>query len=228
VLVPTSPPPGAARASALYDRALSTIAAAAGFHYVAVYSGTETIIGDAGRTVGRQLVTFKSSFGVEAFALLLGADGTMYFEGNQPALEDQLGVAAGRTPNADNRWISLSRLDGPYSELSTGMTVADQSIFVPMIPTSTGSMRLGGRTATVIFGTVTATDDPVSTAQLDIDSASHAPRLYSSTTSTSGGLTTSSVTFSAWNEAVFINPPTAVIAWSSLGASTPPDGFGGG
>jgi hypothetical protein len=228
MLVPTLPNPTAARASALYDRALATIAASEGFHYVAVFSGTETIIGDAGHSAGQQVVTFKSTDGPEAFTLLLETDGTLYFQGNAAALEDQLGVAATKTSNVDNRWVSLSSTDGPYAELAAGMTVAEQSIFVPLIPTSTSSVEFGGRRATQIAGTVTAADDPASTARLDIDMSSHAPLEYASTTSTSGGAVSSTVTYSAWGHVVSVNPPSGAIAWSTIGASLPPDGYGGG
>ncbi len=227
-LVPTAPNPASARASALYDRALATVAASTGFHYVAVFSGTETIIGDAGHSVGQQVVTFKSPYGLEAFTLLLETDGTLYFQGDAAALEDQLGVTATKTSYVDNRWVSLSNTDGPYAELAVGMTVAEQSIFVPLIPISTSSVAFAGKRTTQISGTVTAADDPASTARLDIDTSSHIPLEYASTTSTSGGAVSSTVTFSAWGQVVSVNAPAGAIAWSTIGASPPPDGYGSG
>jgi hypothetical protein len=226
--VPTSPTSATLRAAELYQQALNTIAAAVGFHYVAIFAGTETIVGDAGRAVGRQVVTFKSTYGLEAFELLIDSNGTLYFQGNAAAVEDQLGVPAPKTSNVENRWVSLSHSDGPYSELAAGMTVADQGVFVPMIPISTATVRVDGRTATQISGTVTGADDPVSTALLDIDTSSHAPLAYSSITASTGASATSTVTFTAWGQAVSLNPPEVAIAWSTVGASTPPDGYGGG
>jgi len=227
-LLPALPSPATARASALYDRALSTIASSIGFHYVAVFPGTETIVGDAARSAGRQVVTFKSSYGLEAFTLLLDSNGTVYFQGNAAAVEDQLGVSAINSSKIENRWVALSRADGPYSDLEVGITVADQSIFVPMIPTSTASVRVDGMTATQISGTVTAADDPASTARLTIASGSDTPLAYASTAATSGGGTTSTVTFSAWGTAVPVGTPSRAIAWSTIGASMPPGGYGSG
>jgi hypothetical protein len=226
--VPTSPTAASLRAAELYQRTLNTIAAAVGFHYVAIFSGTETIVGDAGRALGRQVVTFKSTYGLEAFELLIDSNGTVYFQGNAPAVEDQLGVAASTTSNVDNRWVSLSPADGPYSELAAGMTVADQGVFVPMTPIATATVRVDGRTAIQISGTAAGADDPVSTALLDIDPNSHAPLAYSSTSASTTGSASSTVTFTAWGQAVSLNLPEAAIAWSTLGASTPPDGYGGG
>jgi hypothetical protein len=227
-LVPTAPNPSTARASALYDRALATVAASTGFHYIAVFSGTETIIGDAGRSVGQQVVTFKSTYGLEAFMLLLGTNGTLYFQGNAAALEDQLGVTRTKTSSVVNRWVSLSSTDGPYAELAAGMTVAEQSIFVPLIPTSTSSVRFDGRNATQISGTVTAADDPASTARLDIDMRSLTPIEYASTTSSSGGPLSSTIAFSAWGQLVAVKAPSSAIAWSTIGAVPPPAGYGSG
>jgi hypothetical protein len=225
--VPPSPNVSVERAAALYDRTLSTIAASVGFHYVAIYPSTETIEGDAGRAMGQQVITFKSSYGIEAFTLLLGVNGTLYFQGNAPAAEDQLGVPASRVANVDNRWVSLSSSDGPYAELAAGMTVADQGVFVPMAPTSSVSVKVGARTTTEIAGTVMPSDSE-STATLSIDTRSYAPLEYASSTETSGGNITSTVAFSAWGKPVLVTPPSEALAWSTVGAVMPPGGYGGG
>ncbi|MGD0193866.1 MAG: hypothetical protein ABSC35_03290 [Candidatus Dormibacteria bacterium] len=226
-VVPTSTISATVRAAALYQTALNTIAASVGFHYVAIYPETETIIGDAGRSVGRQVVTFKSSYGVEAFTLVLDNTGTLYFQGNAPAVEDQLGVSTSTTSEVENRWVSLVPGNGPYPELASGMTVAEQGVFLPMTPISTDSVKLGGRAATQIVGTATV-DDPGLAALLDIDTRSHAPLAYSSTAVTTSGPATSTVTFSAWGTQVSVTAPSAAIAWSTLGGLTPPSGYGGG
>jgi hypothetical protein len=215
------------RAAALYQTTLNTIAASVGFHYIAIYSGTETIVGDAGRSVGQQVVTFKSSYGIEAFTLVLDEHGTLYFQGNAPAVEDQLGVSASKTPAVENRWVSLVSGNGPYTELASGMTAAEQGVFLPMTPISLASVKVGGRTATQIIGTATV-DDPESATLLAVDARSHAPLAYSSTAATTGGPTTSTVTFSAWGTRVSVTVPPTAIAWSTLAAATPPDGYGGG
>jgi hypothetical protein len=78
------------------------------------------------------------------------------------------------------------------------MTAADQDVFVPMAPTATASVKVGGRTATRISGTATDADDLASTASLDIDTASDTPLAYTSTDATSTAAATSTVSFSAW------------------------------
>jgi hypothetical protein len=226
-VVPTSTISATVRAAALYQTALNTIAASIGFHYIAIYPETETIVGDAGRSVGEQVVTFKSSYGVEAFTLVLDDTGTLYFQGNAPAVKDQLGVSTSKTPEVENRWVSLVSGNGPYPELASGMTVAEQGVFLPMTPISVASVKVGKRAATQIVGTATV-DDPGSAALLDIDTRTHAPLAYSSTAVTTSGPATSTVTFSAWGTQVSVTVPSAVIAWSTLGALTPPSGYGSG
>jgi hypothetical protein len=226
-VVPPSTTSATVRAAALYQTALNTIAASVGFHYIAIYPETETIVGAAGRSVGQQVVTYKSSYGVEAFTLVLNETGTLYFQGNAPAVEDQLGVSTSRTSAVENRWVSLVPGNGPYPELASGMTVAEQGVFLPMTPISADSVKVGGRAATQIVGTATV-DDPGSAAVLDIDTSSHAPLAYSSTAATTSGPAISTVTFSAWGTQVSVAVPSTAIAWSTVGASTPPDGYGGG
>jgi hypothetical protein len=225
--VPTSTISATVRAAALYQQTLNAIAASVGFHYIAIYPETETIVGDAGRSSGQQVVTYKSSYGVEAFTLVLGDTGTLYFQGNAPAVEDQLGVPASKTPAIENRWVSLVAGNGPYPELASGMTVAEQGVFLPMTPISTASVKVGGRIATQISGTATV-DDPGAAAVFDVDARTHAPLLYSATTATAGGIANSTDAFSAWGMQVSVTVPSTAIAWSTVGASTPPDGYGGG
>src|SRR5579863_3784693 len=108
----------AAQAGALYRRAVIGTGASTGFHYVAVSKGgdAQTIVGDAGLTTGRQAITFVSSCGTEQFTLLLVGStpdgGTVYFQGNTPALEDQLGVSAATAPSLQNKWVSVVSGDG--------------------------------------------------------------------------------------------------------------------
>ena len=225
--VPTSTNSATVRATALYQQTLHAIATSVGFHYVAIYSGMETIVGEAGRSVGQQVVTGKSSYGVEAFTLVLDENGALYFQGNAPAVEDQLGVSTSKTSMIENRWVLLVSGNGPYQELASGMTVAEQGVFLPMTPISVASVKVGDRTAAEIIGTATV-DDPESATLLDVDASSHAPLAYSSTAATTGGPTTSTVRFSAWGTPVAVTVPSAAIAWSTIGAMAPADGYGGG
>src|ERR1700682_2689621 len=133
-----TPHPSTSRASALYQRALSTIGGAAGFTYVSESTGTlsETIAGVAGQLGGRQDITFNSSYGSEHFTLLL-VGATVYFQGNTPAIEDQLGVAAAGAPALAGKWVSVVTGNGPYGVLQLGITAGDQAQLMLLVPTST-------------------------------------------------------------------------------------------
>ena len=227
--VPTNPT--AAQAGALYQQALVTTRGSAGFHYVAVSAGpaTQNIVGDAGRNGGRQVIAFDSTYGTEQFTLVL-VSGTVYFEGNVPALEDQLGVPAAKAPSLQDKWVSVSLRDGPYNILEPGITAADQAQEMALVPASTTPvMTAGGTAATRILGTIPSQQGaPVATAHLDIAPASHLPIAYVSTVTVGGVAVTSTTTFSGWGTAPSVSAPSGAIAWSTVGASPPPGGYGSG
>ena len=118
----------AAQARALYQQALAAMRGSAGFHYVADSGGVgpaQTIVGDAGRSGGRQDITIDATAGREQFTLIL-AGGIVYFQGNVGALEDQLGVPAASAPGLQGKWVSVSNQDGPYIVVAPGITIASQ------------------------------------------------------------------------------------------------------
>lgn len=220
------------QARALYQKAMAAMRGSAGFHYVADSTGPtgkQTIVGDATPSGGRQDITFDASLGHEQFTLVL-VSGVVYFEGNGPALEDQLGVPAASASSLQGKWISVSNDDAPYSVVAPGITVADQATQTPLVATSTTSVRsAGGAGATRILGTVPSQQGaPAGTGHLDISTGSHLPIAYVSTLSASGVTATSTATFSSWGTAVATVAPTGAVAWSTLGASAPPGGFGSG
>jgi hypothetical protein len=229
---PSSGSGGAAtvQARALYDQALTAMRGSAGFHYVAESTGggpAQTIAGDAGQSGGRQDITIGAAAGREQFTLIL-ASGTVYFQGNAPALEDQLGVPGAGAPGLQGKWISVTNQDGPYIVVAPGITVADQVQETALTPTSTASI-LGG-SATRIRGSVPAqAGAPGGTGYLDIVTRSHLPISYVSTLSISGVTATTATTFSRWGTAAAPAVPSgAVVAWSTLGASAPSGGYGSG
>ena len=228
-LTVATPNPAVIQATALYHQALVALSESPGFHYVAISPGpeSETIVGDAGRGVGRQVITLKTGYGVEDFSLLLIATDVVYFEGNIPALEDQLGVSSGHAATLQDTWISVSPFDGPYSILAPGMTVNDQVNWLPLSPASTSSVHSGATTLTRISGAV-ETGAITAKAYLDIDAGSDHPTAYVSTTTVDGKPATTSDTFSDWGELVAVAPPAGAIKWSTLGARPPKDGYGGG
>ena len=234
---PTSAPEtgSAAQARATYQQALTATAASAGFHYVAVSTGgdAQTIVGDAGQANGRQAITFVSNFGTEQFTLLL-VSGTVYFQGNTPAVEDQIGVTPATAAAVAGKWVSVKRGDGPYQigtgpnakGLLPGITAASQAIELMLTPESLSTVTAGGMAATKISGIIPGTTTvPGGTASLIVASRSDLPISYASTIA---GLSFTA-TFSGWGTAPSVSTPTgAVVAWSTLTTAVPAGGYGGG
>jgi hypothetical protein len=222
---------GAAEARALYQRAIAATRASNGFHYVAVSTGgdAQTIVGDAGQTGGRQAITFVSNFGTEQFTLLLVGN-TVYFQGNIPAVEDQLGVSTATAPSVESKWVSVMSGDGPYSVLQPGITVGSQATELPLTPASSARVTVaGGGTATRISGVVPSSSGiPPGTGSLDIAPSTDLPITYTSTVSGGGVVLTFTTTFSAWGTAPSVSAPAGTVAWSTLKTAAPPGGYGGG
>ncbi len=221
---------GAAEAKALYQQAVAATAASTGFHYVGVSSGadTQTIVGDAGQAGGRQQITFVSSYGTEQFTLLLVGT-TVYFQGNAPAAEDQLGVTAATAPSVAGKWVSVATGDGPYKVIQPGITAASQATQIPLTPESTARITSGAGTATRISGIVPSANGlPPGTGSLDIAPGTDLPIAYRSTISAGAVVLTFTTTFSAWGTAPTVSAPTGAVAWSGLTTATPPGGYGSG
>jgi hypothetical protein len=221
---------GAAEARALYQQAVTATGASTGFHYVAVSTGgdAQTIVGDAGLTNGRQAITFVSNYGTEQFTLLLVGT-TVYFQGNTPAIEDQLGVSAAAAPNLQNKWVSVVSGNGPYSVLQPGITSSSQASQMPLAAESSAKLTTGGFSAIRISGAVPATNGlPAGTGSLVIAQNSDLPITYSSSVSDGGTVLDFNTTFSAWGTPPTVTAPAGAEAWSSLTTSVPPNGYGGG
>src|SRR5579884_592650 len=222
--------PAAVQARQLYAQALAATRAAAGVHYVAVTTGAgdQKTTGDAGQSNGTQSITVTSSFGAEQFDLVLAND-VVYFKGNAPAAEDQLGVAPADAPNVAGKWVSVARGDGPYTVLQPGITCADQAAEMPMVASSTEQVDDNGVKAVRIHGGVPAHQDvPAGTATMDVDASSHLPINYVSTVSAGNVSLTSTTTYSGWGKAPSTSAPAGSVAWSTLNTSEPPGGYGGG
>ncbi len=222
---------GAAEARALYQQAIAATRGSSGFHYFAVSTGADaqTIVGDAGQSGGRQAITFDSSFGTEQFTLLLVGT-TVYFEGNLPALEDQLGVSAATAPGEVSKWVSVVAGNGPYTVLQPGITTDSQATQLPLAPQSSARITVGGGVAaTRISGIVPSANGlPPGTGSLDIAPSSDLPITYASTVSGGGVVLSFTTKFSAWGTAPVVSAPTGAVAWSSLTTAQPTGGFGGG
>lgn len=223
---------GAAEARALYQQAVASTRASPGFHYVAVTAGGEaqTIVGDAGQSGGSQAITFDSNYGAEQFTLLLVGT-TVYFKGNVPAIEDQLGASAASATSVEGKWVSVVRGNGPYTVLQPGITAGSQAtLTLPLTPESSARVTdAGGVTATRISGIVPATNNlPAGTGSLDIAPRTDLPIIFTSTISGGTVVLTFTTTFSAWGTAPSVTAPAGAIAWSGLTTAVPPGGYGSG
>jgi hypothetical protein len=223
-------PAGAAEARAVYQQALTATAASTGFHYVAVSTGgdAQTIVGDAGVSTGRQAITFVANDGTEQFTLLLVGT-TVYFQGNAPALQDQLGVATTAATGLASKWISVVSGNGPYSILQPGITSSSQASQMPLSAQSSSKVTVGGFAAIRITGIVPAVGNvPAGTGALVIAQNSDLPLSYTSSVSDGGAVLNFNTTFSAWGTPPSVSAPAGAMAWSSLTTSVPPNGYGGG
>ncbi|MHB8718523.1 MAG: hypothetical protein ACYDAC_06490 [Candidatus Dormibacteria bacterium] len=232
----TTPPPAtssgapAAQAVAQYQQALAAMRASQGFHYEADSGGPmpQTIAGDAGRSDGRQVITVASSFGAEKFTLLL-VSGTVYFQGDAPALEDQLGVATAKAQSLAGTWVSVVRTDGPYAIIAPGITVADQAQELEFVPRSVEQATTSSGPVTRILGTVPGQNGaPAASVRLDVSPTTHLPITSASTLTVNGTTVHSTITFSAWGQAPAVSVPAGAVAWATVGGSPPPGGYGSG
>jgi hypothetical protein len=221
---------GAAEAKALYQQALTATGASTGFHYVAVSTGgdDQTIVGDAGTSDGRQAITFVSNYGTEQFSLVL-VGSTVYFQGNTPAVQDQLGVSAAAAPALQNKWVSVVSGNGPYKILQPGITSSQQALQIPLTAQSSSKTSIQGTNAIRISGVVPPNQGlPAGTGSLVVATGSDLPITYTSAISDQGVVLNFSTTFSAWGTAPNVTAPTGAVAWSSLTTTVPPNGYGGG
>jgi hypothetical protein len=217
-------------AQALFQQAVTATRSATGFHYVSVLQGPEsqTIVGDAGPSGGRQAITVVSGYGAEQFTLLLTGN-TVYFQGNAPAVEDQLGVVTADAARVAGKWVSVVSGDGPYAVLQPGITTTSQASEIMLTPSTTSSVTSGGATATRILGAVPATNGlPAGTGHLDITPSSDLPISYFTTVTAATVTETVTTTFSAWGTAAIVSVPSGVVAWSTLTTAQPPGGYGQG
>jgi hypothetical protein len=191
-----------------------------------VSTGTlnETIAGVAGQLGGRQDISFNSSYGSEHFTLLL-VGSTVYFQGNTPAIEDQLGVAPAGAAKLAGTWVSVVTGNGPYGVLQPGITTADQAQQMPLAPTSTTRVTTNGVTATRILGTIPTQPG---NAHLDITTGSGIPLSYVTRSTFNGRTATTTTTYSQWGTAPSVSAPSGAVAWSTLVTSPPPGGYGNG
>ena len=226
--------PAATEARRLYQQALAATGASTGFHYVSVSTGgpdNQKIVGDAGHKGGGQLITIDSTFGHEQFTLVL-VGATVYFQGNVPALQDQLGVPASGAAAVDGKWVAVSSGDGPYSVIAPGITVADQVQEMALVPTSSSPVTTSDGTKVIrISGTIPpgqGGSGSAGTASMDVAIDTHLPITQVTTVTVRGAKLTDTTTYTAWGTAPTQTAPSGAVAWTTLGASEPSGGYGSG
>ena len=236
-LVTSAPGPNASSPAAkqLTRVALRAIIDAGSFHYVSTFTSagmTQTTVGDAGSTSGRQVITI----GPDTFTVLV--DGTScYFQGNERQMVEQLGLPVAVASTYAGQWISLAPSDTPYQSVSVAVTtrsaLRSNIAFAPHEESGT-SVRSGYRVVR-ITGSMTnqvqagQTVKAKGTATLYVTASHpHLPVEYTENGKlTTGGQTNEGklvITFSRWGEHVSVNAPSGAVSYSSLGAGngTPP------
>lgn len=225
-IAPSSPSTAAAKA--LFDKSLSAAAHAGTFHYVnlSVTDGQpDQIIGDASPNGGRQAITQRGPSGTDIIHLRL-VNGVIYFQGNGPAVVDQLGVPASKASSVVNRWVEITRGQGPYETFAVGITTESNLAQLPttFVPHSTQTVAGSSPPSTRIVGAIASrpVDTPNGTANLVIDSSSSLPKRLSAQAVdvTTGAHLSLSFTYSHWRQPVNVTAPAGAIAFSSLGVSS--------
>jgi len=233
---PTPDGQAEAQAKALYQQVYADAQQSAGFQYVATTTITgnpnQTISGTAGQHAGTQQLDETSDYGTERFSLRLTSDGTVYFQGNVPSLEDQLGLSPSAAASVGSSWVRVVLGDGPYHDLWEGITVDSQMQEYSFEATSTATVHgSGGSTLTRISGSVppnTTTWPTGASAHFDVPSGTHLPSTCVMSASSGGETVTSTTTFTDWGTAPSVTAPSTSLAWSSLPSSVPPSGYGSG
>jgi hypothetical protein len=225
----------ASQATSLLNKATTAVDSSAGVDYVATTTlgGGTTVptTGDAGQNDGTQTDTEPTAFGTEQFDVLLASNQILYFKGNAPALEDQLGVPASAAPGLAGQWISLTPGESPYPLLESGLTVPGAAMISNFTATSSGTVTgSDGTTLTEIDGDIGTNEigrnasSAFATFKLDISPSTNLPT--SLVVKDAVGVGNTVTTFTNWGTPPSVNVPATAVAWVSLDTSPPPGGYG--
>ena len=224
----------ASQATSLLNKATTAVDSSAGVDYVSTTTlrggKTAPTTGGAGQNDGTQTDTEPTAFGTEQFDVLLASNRTLYFKGDAPALEDQLGVPASAAPGLAGQWIFLVPGESPYPSLESGLTVPGAVMLSDLsadssetVTGSDGTMltEIDGYIGTNEIGTANST---LATFKLDISPSTHLPT--SLVVTDAAGVGNTVTTFTNWGTPPSVNVPATAIAWVSLDTSPPPGGYG--
>lgn len=220
------------QATSLLKKVTTAVDNSAGVDYVTTTLGrgtTKPTTGDAGQSDGTQTDTEPTAFGTEQFDVLLASNQILYFKGNAPALEDQLGVPASTAPGLAGQWISLTPGESPYSLLESGLTVPGALMISDIIATSSRTVTgSDGTTLTEIDGslgiTIDSANSTVATCKLDISPSTNLPTSLVVMDAVGAGSTVTN--FTNWGTSPSVNVPATAVAWLSLDTLPPPGGYG--
>jgi hypothetical protein len=109
-------------ASQVLSSAIAAAKSSGSTHYVltATSSGkTQTIEGDSSDSDGRQIYSSGTAkVQVEAIGK------TVYVEGNEGGLQNQIGFPAAEAATYSGKWISIAKTDAPYKSVVSAVTLA--------------------------------------------------------------------------------------------------------
>jgi len=210
----------------------SSLAAAEGegsFHYVSRFTSqgvTQTTIGDAAQTSGKQVITIGS----DTFTVLVIGP-ACYFQGDAKELVEQLGLPATEAATHAGQWISLDPADAPYQSVYAAVTthsaLADNIDLVPhrrLAASVKEAQHVVGITGPMTNISVGGqTQKAKGTAYFYITAAKpHLPVQYSERGTIGGERSVAAITFSDWGETVSVSAPQAAVPFSSLAAGSTP------
>ena len=214
----------AAAAQRLVSGALAAAGRAGSFHYVSSSTGggiSQTTVGDAGPTGGRQLITVN---GDTFTVLVVGADA--YFRGDALAMVQNLGIPASVARAHSGQWISLTTADAPYQSVyaavKTSDALRDNITFSPRA--ELGTSTVAGQKVIAVQGAMQGIQGQPAhgTGTLYLAAGGrHLPVRYVESGTVGRGTNTTSLRFqfdfSAWGRAVAVVPPPSPVPFSALG-----------
>jgi hypothetical protein len=197
------------------------------FHYVATESQSGlsiTIAGDVAKTGGTQTIVANTDGQVGHVTVTL-VDGSAYFRGDEPGLQNFMQLPAALATEYTNQWISLSKGDPGYAAIAAGLTTASALSQVEIAKPLTlkgATTKMGQRVLTIggtDRGTPSGSSKPVTIPVKLYVKASGAPLpvLYSATWVLAKHAQVQSVSFSHWKEPVHVTAPAGPVPMGALG-----------
>ena len=197
------------------------------FHYVATESQSDlsiTIAGDVAKTEGTQTIVANMNGQVGHVTVSL-VEGSAYFRGDEPGLQNFMQLPAALAAEYTNQWISLSKGDPGYAAIAAGLTTASAlgqvQIGKPLALRGV-TTKMGQRVLTIggtDRGTPSGSTKPVTIpVRLYVKaSGTPLPVLYSATWLVDNHAEVQSVSFGRWKEPVHVTVPVGPVPMSALG-----------